>query len=77
MSPEQIFQSNFILAKYIVLSLAPDSKMGVIEPMENASPDWISFWKVPATNGTLNIWGVKPQNLGNDVPRAQNSGRLN
>ena len=77
MSPAQIFQSNFILAKYIVLSLAPDSKMGVIEPMENASPDWISFWKVPATNGTLNIWGVKPQNLGNDVPRAQNSGRLN
>ena len=76
MSPEQIFQSNFILAKYIVLALAPDSKMGVIEPMENA-PDWISFWKVPSTNGTLNIWGVKPMNLGNDVSRAKNAGNLN
>jgi hypothetical protein len=50
--------------------------MGVIEPMENA-PDWISFWKVPSTNGTLNIWGVKPMNLGNDVPRAKNAGNLN
>jgi hypothetical protein len=77
MSPEQIVQSNFILAKYMVLALAPDSKMGIIEPMENASPDWISFWRVPSTNGTLNVWGVKPQNLGNDVPRAKNTGNLN
>lgn len=77
MSPEQIFESQFILAKYIVLALAPDSHMGVIEPMEN-KPDWISFWRVPinADSRTLNIWGVMPQNLGNNVPRAKNAGNL-
>jgi hypothetical protein len=76
MSPEQIFQSNFILAKYFVLALAPDSHNGVIEPLENADPNWISFWRTPLTNNTLNIWGPMPQNLGNNVPRAKNSGNL-
>ena len=76
MSPEQIFQSQIILAKYFVLALAPDSKEGVIEPMEN-KPDWISFWRVPLTNGTLNIFGPMPQNLGNNIPRAKTSGNLN
>jgi hypothetical protein len=76
MSPEQIFQSQFILAKYMVLALAPDSHMGVIEPLENR-PDWISFWKIPITNGTLNVFGPKPMGLGNDVPRAKNAGNLN
>jgi len=75
MSPQQIFQGNFILAKYIVLATAPDAKMGLIEPLEN-QPDWISFWKIPITNKTLNIWGPKPQNLGNNVPRATNPGNL-
>lgn len=76
-SPEQIFQSQFILAKYIVLALAPDSHMGVIEPMENGK-DWISFWRVPinADSRTINVWGMMPQNLGNNVPRAKNSGNL-
>ncbi len=77
MSPEQIFDSHFILAKYIVLSLAPDSHMGVIEPLENQK-DWISFWRVPINSDshTLNIWGIMPQNLGNNVRRAKNSGNL-
>jgi hypothetical protein len=75
MSPEQIFQGQFILAKYIVLALAPDSHMGVIEPMEN-KPDWIGFWRVPLTNGTLNIFGPKPIGIGNNVPRATNAGNL-
>ena len=75
MSPQQIFQGNFILAKYMVLATAPDAKMGIIEPMEN-QPDWISFWKVPLTNNTLNVWSVMPQNLGNNVPRAKNAGNL-
>jgi hypothetical protein len=68
MNYEQIFQGNFILAKYIILALAPDSKLGVIEPLTER-PNWISFWKVPLTNGTLDIWGPMPQNLGNNVPR--------
>ena len=75
MSPEQIFESQFILAKYFVLALAPDSHMGVIEPLENQK-DWISFYRVPLTNNTLNIFGPKPQFLGNNVPRAKNAGNL-
>ena len=65
----------FMLSKYFVLALAPDSHMGVIEPMEN-KPDWISFWRVPLTNGTLNVFGPMPQGIGNNVPRARNAGNL-
>jgi hypothetical protein len=74
MSASQIFESQFILAKYFVLALAPDSDMGIIEPMEN-KPDWISFWRVPISS-TINIFGPMPQNLGNAVPRAKNAGNL-
>jgi hypothetical protein len=81
MSPEQIFQSQFILAKYMVLALAPDSTVGVIREEEDEKeektenkPDWISFWKVPLTNGTLNLFGPKPAGLGNHIRRASNSG---
>jgi hypothetical protein len=75
MSPEQIFESQFILAKYMVLALAPDSHMGVIEPMIDGK-DWIGFWRVPLTNGTLNIFNSKPLYLGNNIPRARNAGNL-
>ena len=81
MSVSQIFQGNFILAKYIVLATAPDAKMGVIEPlitMEGGKPDWVSFWKVPINSNshTINIWGQKPMGLGDNVPRAKNTGNL-
>jgi hypothetical protein len=78
MSPEQIFQGQFILAKYMVLALAPDSHMGIIEPMEN-KPDWISFWRIPINSDsrTLNIFGMMPMGIGNNVPRATNAGNMN
>jgi hypothetical protein len=80
MSPQQIFQGNFILAKYIVLVTAPDAKKGIIEPLNTieGKPDWISFWRVPINSDsrTINIWGPMPQNLGNNVPRATNAGNL-
>jgi hypothetical protein len=75
-SPEQILESQYILAKYFVLALAPDSHNGVIEPLENADPKWIGFWKVPLTNNTLNIFGPKPIGLGNNISQAKNSGNL-
>jgi hypothetical protein len=70
MSPEQIIQGDFILAKYIILSLAPDSMNGVIEPLANnsSSEDWIAFWRVPISS-TLPLFGPMPQNLGNNVPK--------
>jgi hypothetical protein len=65
MSPEQILSSRFILAKYILLASAPDSHLGVIEPLTE-KPDWISFWKVPSG---APVWGLKPNDLGDHVPR--------
>jgi len=65
MSEEQILKSNFILAKYILIASAPDSKLGVIEPLTQ-KPDWISFWKVPLN---APVWGLQPVGLGDFVPR--------
>jgi len=82
MSIEQISQGNFILAKYLSFVSSSlnsnnygSNKDNILESYVNKA-DWISFWKVPLTNGTLNIWGPMPQNLGNNVPRAKNSGNL-
>ena len=68
MSAEQIFKGNFILAKYILLASTPDSHLGVIEPLTD-KPDWVSFWKVPSG---APVWGLKPIDLGNYVPRVKN-----
>ena len=65
MSPEQILNSNFILAKYMLLASAPDSHLGVIEPLTD-KPNWISFWKVPSG---APVWGLMPNDLGDRVPR--------
>jgi hypothetical protein len=70
LSTEQIIESQFILAKYFVLAMAPDSYMGVIEPLKN-EPNWIDFWRVPLTNNTLNIFGPKPIYLGNNISRGK------
>ena len=67
MSPDQIMNGNFILAKYILLASSPDSHLGVIEPLTQ-KPDWVSFWKVPSG---APVWGLKPIDLGY-VPRVKN-----
>lgn len=81
LSPEEIFASSFILAKYMVLALTPLTAGPVIEDMQTAVPppqqhQWIGFWRTPLTAGTLNVFGFMPQNLGNRVPRATNAGNL-
>lgn len=80
MSMDQVVTSNTVLGKYILLANSPD-KYAVTETlatqddqdtereMENKRPNWISFWKTPSG---VNIWGPKPQYLGNTVPRADN-----
>jgi hypothetical protein len=70
LSTEQIIESQFILAKYFVLAMAPDSYMGVIEPLKTET-NWIDFWRVPLTNNTLNIFGPKPIYLGNNISRGK------
>lgn len=65
MNAEQIFESNFVLAKCITLAMGFDDGFRLMEGMRNR-PDWISFWRVPLQ---APVWGPMPQNLGNDVPR--------
>jgi len=84
-SLEQVVNSNTVLGKYILLANSPD-KNAVTEALttnndnnetinnldednELKKPDWISFWKTPSG---INVWGLKPQFLGNTVPRAYN-----
>jgi len=65
MSEGQVLKGNFILAKYCLIASAPDSHLGVIEPL-TPKPDWVSFWRVPSD---APVWGLKPINLGNYVPK--------
>ena len=79
MSPEQIFECNSILAKYIVLATAPNSKSGfetLGDEQNEKKPDWVSFWKVPATNGTLNVWGPMPLGLGDNLRGQETTGKM-
>ncbi len=64
MSPKQVLESKFIIAKYLLLANAPaGEKMGTIEPMRN-KPNWVSFWNVPSG---APVWGLKPNDLGNNI----------
>lgn len=65
MSESQVLKGNFILSKYFLIASAPDSHLGVVEPL-TANPDWVSFWKVPSD---APVWGLKPVGLGNYVPK--------
>jgi hypothetical protein len=57
LSPKQVLEANVIISKYILLASAPNSKKGVIEPMENDPNKWIGYWQVPSGFG---LWGFKP-----------------
>ena len=70
MSASQIFQSRCILCKHFVNELAP--KDGFYNEVNNDSStnkkpdDWVSFWRVPLD---APVWGLKPNDLGDNVPR--------
>jgi hypothetical protein len=74
MSPKQILESKFIIAKYLLLSNAPDANvsMGVIEEMRY-KPNWVSFWNVPSG---APVWGMKPNDLGNHISRSRSRNPL-
>ena len=69
MSPKQILESKFIIAKYLLLANAPDTNVsvGVIEEMRD-KPNWVSFWNVPSG---APVWGMKPNDLGNHISRSR------
>jgi hypothetical protein len=74
LSQKQIFESDTILAKYIILTVAPNMTANINVTNKSLLPDWISFWRVPATNGTLNIYGHMPSGLGDNVRRSNSTG---
>lgn len=75
LSAHQIFQSNTILAKQFVSIIAPTSGTMNETNIPNTN-EWVSFWRVPATNGTLNIYGLMPSGLGDNVPSSDTTGTM-
>ena len=64
MSPTQVLESSLIISKYLLLSNIPKTPSGTIEAMKER-PNWVNFWRVPSG---APVWGLKPIDLGNDVP---------
>ena len=65
MSPAQVLEGKMIISQYILLANTQYGAMGVIEPMKQRPNEFVSFWKVPSG---APVWGLKPINIGNDVP---------
>jgi len=62
MSTKQVVESDTIIGNYLLLSIAPDSKQGILEPLE-VKPNWVGFWKTPLQD----VYGLKPNFLGNNL----------
>ena len=73
LSPKQVLESRTIVCKYILLATTPDSKKGVIEPMDN-KPSWIGYWKLPSG---APYWGLKPNYLGDHVHKLKKEPAFN
>ena len=63
MSQRQVLESNTIIGNYLLLSIGPENMRGILEPL-NVKPEWAGFWKVPSG---APVWGLKPDDLGNNV----------
>jgi len=62
MSTKQVLESDTILGNYILLSTAPDSNQGILEPLE-VKPNWVGFWRTPLQD----VYGLKPNFLGDNL----------
>jgi len=65
MSAKQVVESETIIGNYLLLSNAPDSKQGILEPLE-VRPDWVGFWKIPSG---APLWSLKPNFLGDNLQK--------
>jgi len=63
MSPEQIFESKFQLAKYISYGLERSEQTKIKNNDKNKERTWVGFWRVPMGSGNVNLFGLKPTNL--------------
>ena len=71
LSEKQVLESETIIGKYLLLSIAPVSKQGILEPLKN-KPDWVGFWKTPGYPG---LYGLKPNFLGDNLLKEEYPGR--
>jgi hypothetical protein len=77
MSQKQVLESDTIIGNYLLVSIAPDSKQGILEPLEtiqnkNIKKHFVGFWKTPNYPG---LYGLKPNFLGDNVPKVPYTGR--
>jgi hypothetical protein len=62
MSPKQVLESDTIIGNYLLLSLSPKTKRGILEPLE-VKPNWVGFWRTPLQD----VYGLKPNMLGDNL----------
>ena len=72
LSQKQVLQSNTIIGNYLLLSVAPDAKGSLLEPLEVKPTKWVGFWKTPLYPG---LYGQKPNFLGNNLIMQKYTGR--
>lgn len=71
LSQKQVLESNTIIGNYLLLSIAPEDKQGLLEPLE-MTPNWVGFWKTPLYPG---YYGLKPNFLGDNLNKVPYPGR--
>jgi hypothetical protein len=71
-SPRQVLESDTIIGNYLLLSVGPEDKQGILEPLEVDTKSWVGFWKTPLYSG---LWGLNPIGLGNNLNRVPYTGR--
>jgi len=71
MSPRQVLESDTIIGNYLLLSIGPEDKQGILEPLE-VKPSWVGFWKTPNYPG---LYGLKPNFLGDNLNTVKYPGR--
>ena len=70
-SPRQVLESDTIIGNYLLLSVGPEQKEGILEPLE-VKPNWVGFWKTPLYPG---LYGLKPNFLGDNLNKLPYTGR--
>jgi len=73
MSQKQVMESDTIIGNYLLVSIAPDSKQGILEPLEPIQnkaikKNFVGFWKTPNYPG---LYGLKPNFLGDNLTKLE------
>ena len=71
-SQKQVLQSDTIIGNYLLLSVGPEEKQGIIEPLKTDTKNWTGFWKMPSG---APVYGLKPADVGNNVQQVKYPGR--